>query len=280
MMNFEQLKEHFQNEQLPIELAFGYTLDRNDIHINLYENMVSRIVTDGSGNVLQRNDQSEAIDFFVFTMEQKRFYPNRVNDIFKQIMEDNEVALCITNSDSNSKPIFDFDEPIDFTVPVEQIPRKFYKLNENSYAYKNYMDGTGGGYKYALFYERIFQTVYVIMDARAKISDGTIDTIFVPVNEKEYLSNKKKWDEQNQCGPYKITEIWATISTEHNICIATGTYKEIEKVTDKQNQFRYNSHFSKRGYRIVEEDNLPPKFDEGFYHTYEEAFNVMQSLKM
>lgn len=108
-MKISRFLEFFPGPR-PIELAYGYTLDRDTIHINLYEDRLSRIVTDFKGNVIERVDQfsDDKLDVAPLLWQQKRFYPNRFNAAFKALLDAMNVYISITNVDAQGEPRFRF----------------------------------------------------------------------------------------------------------------------------------------------------------------------------
>jgi len=110
MFEFGELKELLEiTNNEPVELAYGYTVERETLTIILYKDKFSRILTNSQGEVLGRLDFVKVVDLNELVGQHKRFYPNRVNEDFKMICELSDVHLSITNTPAKGEPKFDFE---------------------------------------------------------------------------------------------------------------------------------------------------------------------------
>ncbi len=109
MFEFSELKELLEVSDEPVELAYGYTCERDTLRIILYKDKFSRILTNSQNEVLGRLDFVKVVDLNELVGDHKRFYPNRVNDNFKMICELSNVHLSITNTPAKGEPKFDFE---------------------------------------------------------------------------------------------------------------------------------------------------------------------------
>lgn len=99
-ITFAELKDVFdeQGTNYPIILAYGYTHDGDRIRIILFEDSISRIVSNYDDKVLNREDMyfDDDIHFQMLVKPHKRMYPNTVNPIFKEMCEMYDVWFDMT----------------------------------------------------------------------------------------------------------------------------------------------------------------------------------------
>jgi hypothetical protein len=93
----------------PVELAYGFTFDRESLHIIMYADKISRIIEKRDDRI-ERIDQTDNLQVWELVNPHKRFYPNRVNPIFEDLCKTFGLQLSITTVDESSSPRFDFPE--------------------------------------------------------------------------------------------------------------------------------------------------------------------------
>lgn len=275
-MNFETFKNHF-TEKLPIELAYGYTLERQSLHLILYPDKVSRIVTDSADNVMERVDQTDKINFDALLENQKRFYPNRVNPIFHKLVEEYNRYLSITNSDSLSEPKFEFGELI-VDLPREEIPIRYMKMNRESIVFDRFFEGKAFGHKPILEYQRMFDDVYILADARMNFGELRQND-FIDISEEEYTTVKNKWDAQNTIGNLTIQEIWTVLDPD-GMYLDVG---DVDSVSQWYKEYTRNvypiKHEMVKGYVVIDKnDNMCPDEASDYCYTYEEAVEDLKRV--
>jgi hypothetical protein len=182
-MNIEKFKKFF-TENLPIELAYGYTLERKSLYIILYEDTLSRIVVDSDGNVLERLDQTEVIQISKLLESQKRIYHNRINETFKDFIDAfGESYLSITSGgEAQSEKRFDFEEVLT-KIPKEQMTFKHFKVSPASYQFEKFIDGEfhGDWFEDSYVYNG---DVFLLVDSRRKLSWQS--DILLPITKEEF----------------------------------------------------------------------------------------------
>lgn len=274
-MNFEKFKSYFENENLPLELGYGYTLERSSLHIVLFENKISRVVVDSYGNTLERVDMKENVSFQKLIENQKRFYPNRIHSTFVSLMKDFNCPLSITNTDSKSEIIYEFNPVID-KLPVNQIPKKYAKVKDSCFVHDRYMNGLVPMFDFMIDYNRMFEDVYVIFDARWIIHHFEQD--YEVISEEEYISIKSRWEEQNSKSGYQIKEFWTFIDKNGIYVDVSDSYEEIMKW--REEYLRHDNYFypTKKGYCIIGYDNFVVDGTADFYMNYAEAFQDFTKL--
>ena len=282
-MNVEQFKQFFGGVEFPIELGYGYTLNRETLHINLYEDKLSRILTDSYGNTLERIDQVENIHLPTLLYSHKRFYPNRVNSIFLDLIRTFGGDISITTQDSNSQPIFEFGEVLE-NLPTEEIPVKYFKMNPESEHFQHYMSSNHFHF-YFLEDEKMGNNIYLVGDARKNY--GNFEGNYLEISKEEYEEAKEFWQTLNTIGNYKVVPHWTIVGKDNQdvpIMDSSASLKEIQEewknLIDKDYNIALNTHL-KRGYVILDHlDEVvePLGVNYGFYLNHEDA--LMRAYKI
>lgn len=177
-MNIHAFKKLF-GEQLPLELGYGYTCERNTLYIILYEDKVSRIVTDSDGNVLERIDQVDDIDVNSLLQGHKRFYPNRVNPTFVDFVQTFGGHLSITNTDAvQITKKFDFDE-VYIESSLDEMEFNYFLVDKDHIAYQNMQDALNKDEGRSMMIDFSFikklvkkgSDIFVLTDKKRKLRD-------------------------------------------------------------------------------------------------------------
>lgn len=219
MMNIEQLKMLISSER-PVELAYGYTMNRDNLHIILYDDKVSRIETDEYNNVLYREDDYDFILFDMLVSNHKRFYPNRVNAEFLDLINSFGLDIAITNLDADENPVLEFGEVIE-KLDEKDIPKIYFKLNPTS----SLMTLKAPKHYYFLNAESMFSNVYITADSRKNYESFEED--LMPISKNSYYDTKRDWNEVNIVKDIKVFPSWAIADEKGDIYSISSKFNEM-----------------------------------------------------
>ncbi len=270
-MNITQFKSLFAGESLPLELAYGYTAGRETLHLILFEDKISRIETDHYGNVVYRIDQSEKLNLEDIVHPHKRFYPNRVNKSFKDIMNAFGVAVSVTNQDSKSEPIFEFGEVLT-VVPREEATLKYFKLRRDSEFFDHKVRSNDVD-SYFFEHSVMGQDLYAVGDAKKNYK--RYEEHYEEISEQEYNNAKNAWDTLRKVGNYKIERHWVLENSDKEII--EGPTEDIQSLAiQRVEKFQENESLSNivSGYVILDhnDDVIEPQgINYGFHHNFIDA---------